>query len=124
VSDQRMTETTQTTEGKVHRAVMAARDKKAVDVVVLDVRAVSSVADYFLICSGRSTTHVDTIAEAIRTELKADGYRPQHAEGAASSGWMLLDYGDVLAHVFLDETRAYYALERLWGDAPAVTLEG
>jgi ribosome-associated protein len=113
-----------TTERKVRRAAHAARDKKALDVVVLDVRAVSSVADYFLICSGRSTTHVDTIAEAIRVELKTDGYRPLHAEGASESGWMLLDYGDVLAHVFLEDTRMYYALERLWGDAPAVPLEG
>ena len=112
------------TDPKILRAAHAARDRKAVDVVVLDVRAVSSVADYFLICSGRSTTHVETIAEAIRTELKTDGHRPLHAEGASESGWMLLDYGDVLAHVFLDETRAYYALERLWGDAPAVSLEG
>ena len=108
---------------KILRAAQAARDKKALDVIVLDVRAVSSVADYFLICSGRSTTHVETIAEAIRMELKADGHRPLHAEGASDSGWMLLDYGDVLAHVFLEETRAYYALERLWGDAPAVPLE-
>ena len=111
-------------ETKVRTAARAARDKKAVDVVVLDVRAMSSVGSYFLVCSGRSSTHVDTIADAIRADLKADGYRPQHAEGAAASGWVLLDYGDVLAHVFLEDTRAYYALERLWGDAPAVSLEG
>ena len=113
-----------TAEGKVQLAGRAARDKKAVDLRVLDVRAVSSVADYFLICSGRSTTHLQTIAEAIRTDLKADGVRPLHAEGLAGSGWVLLDYGDVLMHVFLEDTRAYYALERLWGDAPAVELEG
>jgi ribosome-associated protein len=82
------------------------------------------VADYFLICSGRSTTHVDTIAEAIRMELKGDGTRPLHAEGVAASGWLLLDYGDILVHVFLEETRIYYALERLWGDAPPVRVEG
>ena len=111
-------------EAKVRSAARAARDKKAADVVVLDVRAMSSVGAYFLVCSGRSTTHVDTIVEAIRLELKAAGFKPQHAEGASASGWVLLDYGDVLAHVFLDETRHYYALERLWGDAPAVSLEG
>jgi ribosome-associated protein len=108
---------------KVQRAARAALDKKALDLVVLDVRAVSSVADYFLICSGRSTTHVDTIAEAIRLELKAEGSQPLHAEGMPDSGWLLLDYGDVLVHVFLEETRIYYALERLWGDAPAVPVE-
>ena len=111
-------------ERKIRRAARAARDKKAVDVVALDVRAMSSVGAYFLVCSGRSTTHVNTIVDAIRDELRSDGLRPQHAEGTAVSGWVLLDYGDVLAHVFLDDTRHYYALERLWGDAPAVTLEG
>ena len=111
-------------ERKVRSAAHAARDKKAVDVVVLDVRAMSSVGAYFLVCSGRSTTHVNTIVDAIRAELKTDGYKPQHAEGAAASGWVLLDYGDVLAHVFLEDTRLYYALERLWGDAPAVPFEG
>jgi ribosome-associated protein len=81
------------------------------------------VADYFLICSGRSTTHLETIAEAIRIEMKAEGVRPLHAEGVAASGWILLDYGDVLVHIFLEDTRNYYALERLWGDAPSVPLE-
>ncbi len=109
---------------KVRRAARAAQDKKAVDLVVLDVQALSSVAEYFLVCTGRSVTHVATIADAIRDELKASGVRPLHAEGVAESGWLLLDYGDVLVHVFLEETRDYYALERLWGDAPAVPLEG
>jgi ribosome-associated protein len=110
-------------ERKVRHAARAAADKKAVDLVVLDVQAVSSVADYFLLCSGKSTTHVQTIADAVRAELKAAGSRPLHAEGVAESGWILLDYGDVLVHVFLEETRHYYALERLWGDAPALVLE-
>jgi ribosome-associated protein len=113
-----------TAESKARRAAQAALDKKAVDVVVLDVQQVSTVADYFVICSGRSTTHMATIAEAVVADLKGDGVRPQHSEGVAASGWMLLDYGDVLMHVFGEETRVYYALERLWGDAPAVPLEG
>lgn len=111
-------------ERKVRQAARAAQDKKAVDLVVLDVRALSSVADYFLVCTGRSATHVATIAEAIRDALKALDVRPLHAEGVSESGWILLDYGEVLVHVFLEETRDYYALERLWGDAPAVSLEG
>ena len=106
------------------RASRAALDKKAVDLALLDVRTLSSVTDYFLVCSGRSTTHVRTISDAIRQELKADGIRPLHAEGRPDSGWVLLDYGDVLVHVFLEGTRAYYALERLWGDAPAVQIDG
>ena len=106
------------------RAARAALDKKAVDLTVLDVQGVSSVTDYFLVCSGKSTPHLRTIIDAIRTELKADGVRPLHAEGRPESGWVLLDYGDVLVHVFLEDTRAYYALERLWGDAPSVPIEG
>ena len=113
-----------TGEGKVRQAASAARDKKAVDLVVLDVQTLSSVADYFLLCTGRSVTHVATIADAIRDGLKELGVRPLHSEGVSQSGWILLDYGDVLVHVFLEETRDYYALERLWGDAPAVSLEG
>jgi ribosome-associated protein len=110
-------------ERKARQAARAALDKKALDLIVLDVQGVSTVTDYFLVCSGRSTPHVQSIAEAIRDALKADGIRPLHAEGVAESGWVLLDYGDVLVHVFLEDTRAYYALERLWGDAPAVPLE-
>jgi ribosome-associated protein len=106
------------------RAARAALDKKAADLTVLDVHGVSTVTDYFLVCSGKSTTHLRTIVDAIRTELKEDGIRPLHAEGKPESGWVLLDYGDVLVHVFLEATRAYYALERLWGDAPSVPIEG
>ncbi len=109
---------------KAQRAARAALDRKALDLVVLDVQGVSTVTDYFLVCSGRSTTHLRSITDAIREELKQEGIRPLHAEGATESGWVLLDYGDVLMHVFLEETRAYYALERLWGDAPAVSLDG
>ena len=111
-------------DGKVRRAARAALDKRATDLVVLDVRGVSSVADYFLVCGGTSATHVETISDAIRAALKREGIRPLHVEGVAESGWVLLDYGDVLVHVFLEDTRAYYALERLWGDAPAVPVEG
>jgi ribosome-associated protein len=111
-------------EHKARRAARAALDKKAVGLTVLDVQGVSSVTDYFLVCSGRSAPHVKTIADAIREELKEDGVRPLHAEGQPESGWVLLDYGDVLMHVFLEDTRAYYALERLWGDAPSIPVDG
>ena len=110
-------------EWKARRAARAALDKRAGDLVVLDVQRVSSVTDYFLICSGKSTTHLETITEAIRAELRGDGVNVLHAEGVAESGWVLLDYGDVLMHVFLEDTRLYYALERLWGDAPTLALE-
>ena len=115
--------TTPTAESKARRAARAALDKRAGDLVVLDVQRVSSVTDYFLICSGKSTTHLETITDAIRAELRGEGINVLHAEGVAESGWVLLDYGDVLMHVFLEDTRLYYALERLWGDAPALSLE-
>jgi ribosome-associated protein len=111
-------------EAKARRAARAALDKQALDVVVLDVQGLSGVTDYFLVCSGRSTTHLATVSDAIHADLKAAGVRPSHVEGRAASGWILLDYGDVLVHMFLEETRAYYALERLWGDAPAVSVDG
>jgi ribosome-associated protein len=111
-------------EHEAQRAARAALDRKAIDLVVLDVQALSNVTDYFLVCSGRSTTHLASITEAIRAELKEDGVRPLHAEGTTDSGWVLLDYGDVLMHVFLEDTRAYYALERLWGDAPSIPVDG
>ncbi len=115
--------TTPTAEWKARRAARAALDKRAGDLVVLDVQRVSSVTDYFLICSGKSTTHLETITDAIRAELRGEGVNVLHAEGLAESGWVLLDYGDVLMHVFLEDTRLYYALERLWGDAPTLALE-
>jgi ribosome-associated protein len=115
--------TTPSAEWKARRAARAALDKRAVDLVVLDVQRVSSVTDYFLICSGKSTTHLETITEAIRAELRSEGVNVRHAEGVAESGWVLLDYGDVLMHIFLEDTRTYYALERLWGDSPALPLD-
>jgi ribosome-associated protein len=110
-------------ERKVRTAARAALDRKALDLVILDVHGLSSVTDYFLVCSGRSTTHLRTITDGIREEMKAVDVRVLHAEGTPESGWMLLDYGDVLVHAFLEETRVYYALERLWGDAPSVPME-
>jgi ribosome-associated protein len=113
-----------TPEGKARQAARAALDKRAADLVILDVRGVSGVTDYFVVCSGRSSPHLQAISDAIRDTLKTEGVRPLHIEGVADSGWILLDYGDVLMHVFLEETRAYYALERLWGDAPTVSVDG
>ncbi len=111
-------------EAVVRLAAAAALEKRAVDLTVLDLQGLSGIADFFLICSARSTTQADTIAEAVRVALRIHGVRPRHTEGSAESGWLLLDYGDVVVHVFLDETRGFYALERLWGDAPLLSVEG
>ena len=109
-------------EAVVRVAAHAALDKKAIDVAVLDLQGLSTIADFFLVCSARSTTQAETIAEAIRGALRAEGVRPRHNEGSAESGWLLLDYGDVVVHVFLEETRGFYALERLWGDAERIEV--
>ena len=108
---------------KAQLSARAALDKRAQALQLLDLAALSGIADYFVLCTGSSTTHVETIAEAIETTLKAAGHRALHHEGVAASGWVLLDYGDVVVHIFLPETRAFYALDRLWGDAPELPIE-
>ena len=110
-------------EATVRALAHAALDKRAEALVVLDLQGLSTVADYFLVCTARSVTQLDTIADAMHATLKARGVRLRHREGTAASGWLLLDAGDVVAHLFLAETRAFYALERLWGDAPTVLLD-
>lgn len=110
-------------EALVRLAAGAALEKRAGQLVVLDLQGLSEVADFFLICSARSATHADTVADAVARALRDAGVRIRHREGTAASGWLLLDYGDVVAHVFLEDTRAFYALERLWGDAPLLAVE-
>jgi len=100
-----------------------ALDRKAADVVILDLREISSVTDYFVLCTGRSDVHVRAIVERIETGLTDMGERPLAREGVAHGSWALLDYGDVVAHVFQPETRAFYDLERLWGQAPRWTSD-
>ena len=111
-------------EAVVRVAAQAALEKRAIDLAVLDLQGLSTIADFFLVCSARSAPQADTIAEAVRGALRAEGVRPRHNEGSAESGWLLLDYGDVVVHVFLEETRGFYSLDRLWGDAPLVSVEG
>jgi ribosome-associated protein len=111
-----------TTLDRVGRAVEAAADKKAHGLVVLDVGELLGITDYFLICSGSSERQVHTIADAVEERLRNEGSRALRSEGAAESGWILIDYGDFIVHVFSDETRAYYDLERLWKDAPKPEL--
>jgi ribosome-associated protein len=110
-------------EAVVRLAARAALDKKALDLVALDLQGMSSLADFFLVCTGRSTAQIDSIVEAIQIALRAEGIHLRHREGTAESGWLLLDYGDVVVHVFGEGTRAFYALERLWGDAPVLSVE-
>jgi ribosome-associated protein len=95
-------------------ACEAARDKKAVDVLALDMRPLLAIVDYFVIAGGTSTVHTRAIAEEIADRLAAAGIRPARREGMGSGRWVLLDYGGVVVHVFHEEERDYYNLERYW----------
>ena len=103
-------------------AAEAAASKKAIDMVGLDLSGLDGVADYFLICSGSSEPQVKAIAEAVEDQLRERGAKPWHVEGAEFRRWILLDFVDVVVHVFHEKTREYYLLERLWGDARRVDL--
>lgn len=100
--------------------VEAAGDKQASDILILDVRGVCSFADYFVLCSGESERQIRSIEEEIIKVLKQDGISPHHHEGTAESGWLLIDYGDVIVHIFDVSERERYQLDRLWENAPAV----
>jgi len=103
-------------------AAEAAASKKATDLVGLDLSGLDGVADFFLICSASSEVQVKAIAEAVEDRLRAIGARPWHVEGREGRRWVLLDYVDLVVHVFHEKTREYYLLERLWGDARSVDL--
>ncbi len=104
-------------------AARAASAKQAEDVVILDVRDLIVITDYFVIASGSSDRQVRTLHEEVEKALKAVGVRPVRREGTTEGRWVLLDYVDVVVHVFADEQRDYYDLERLWRDAPRVPWE-
>ncbi len=113
-------DTTDTT-ARVRVAVDAVLDRKAQDLKVLHLGPVSDFTDYFLICSGTSQRQVQAISDAVLENLKKEGVRPLHVEGQQGGNWVLLDYGDMVIHVFQPEPREFYALERLWADAPDET---
>jgi len=100
--------------------VKAALGRKAFDLVILDVRNLTSIADAFIICSGRSNRQVAAIAEFIQVELKKHGIRPLSVEGKKEGHWVLLDYGHVIMHVFYEPVRSFYDLEGLWIDAKKI----
>ncbi|MDH3525366.1 MAG: ribosome silencing factor [Acidobacteriota bacterium] len=108
---------------RLRDVVAAADDRKALDLKVLRLEEVSDFTDFFMVCSGRTTRQVGAIAEGIRRALRERGVRPLHIEGERVGRWVLMDYGDLVIHVFDPETRGYYGLERLWADAPDVTAE-
>jgi ribosome-associated protein len=99
-------------------------DHKAHDIAVLDLRKLETFTDFFIVMSGTSDRQVMAIADAIHGELKLEGHLPLGEEGRRSAHWALIDYGDVVVHVFYAPTREHYALEKLWFDAPRVAFKG
>lgn len=101
-----------------------ASDRKAVDIVQLDLRGLTSVADYFIICTGRSDRQVKAIHDGIHQGMKSGhGILPTRVDGVTQAQWILMDYTDVIVHIFTPEMRDFYRLEQLWGEAPAKTLD-
>ena len=106
-----------------HRVVDAASDKQATDILLLDTRGVCSFADYFVICSGDSDRQIEAIYDEVEHTLKKEGILPHHREGTVDSGWLLLDFGDIIVHIFGPFEREYYQLDKLWSQAtPVVRL--
>ena len=121
-------ETAERTEegGELEKLMTAARGaaaRKALDMVALDIRKIASFAEVFLICTGTSSRQVQAIADEVQDRLRSErGARPLHIEGYELGEWILLDYGDLIVHVFVEESRRFYQLERLWRDAERVEL--
>jgi ribosome-associated protein len=106
----------------LERAAALALERKADDVIGLDLKGISTATDYFLLATGRSDIQVQAIAEHLIDELKKDSIRPSHVEGLQEGRWVLVDYFDFVVHIFHPTTREYYQLETLWGDAPRRTF--
>jgi ribosome-associated protein len=104
------------------KSVEILKDKKAIDIEVLDITGISSMADYFVICSGGSVTHIKTLSDELKEKMTEAGYNSPRIEGYNSARWILQDYGDIVVHIFHQEDREFYDLERLWSDGK-LTLE-
>ncbi len=102
--------------------IQAAQGKKALDIVVMDLRGMTAITDYFILCSGRSSRQVMAIADHIQTEMRDNRIRPLGVEGVGSGHWILLDYDNVVIHVFYDPIRRFYNLEGLWVDVPRIQV--
>ena len=107
----------------VKLAVTALEDKKAVDIRVLDIEKISTIADYFIIASGANRNQVQAMADQVEETLGKVGFEPKSVEGFRNANWILLDYGDVVLHIFDEENRLFYDLERIWRDGTQVELD-
>src|SRR4249919_3001326 len=108
--------------GEVGKVVRAALDKKALNVVVLDLRHTPAFTDFFVLCSGQNTRQVQAIADGVEEALRGAKIRPAHVEGYARAEWILMDFFTFIVHVFTPHTRDFYSLERLWGDATRIEI--
>ena len=104
------------------RMVKTLDDKKAQDLRLLEISELTVMADFFVIATGTSTTHVKSLADEVEQVLKQQGIEAHHTEGYLSGGWVLLDFGSVIAHIFLKDVREFYTLERMWGDARHIDI--
>jgi ribosome-associated protein len=103
-----------------HRIVNLVEEKQAEDIIMLDLRQVSVITDYFVICSAMTERQTKALLDTLTEEIGKEGLHPLHVEGETGSGWLLIDYGDVIVHIFAPAQRAYYKLEELWQRAPMV----
>lgn len=108
---------------KAKKAAQLIDNKKGEDVRVLQIGTLTTIGDYFVVATGNSTTQVKALADEVDEKMSAEGIKPERIEGYSTASWILMDYKDVIVHIFLKETREFYALERLWGDAPETAWE-
>ena len=121
-NEQTVIEVSEISLAKAFLSVQAAANKKAETMKILDLREISSFTDYFVVCSGHSDRQVQAIADSIVIQLKEDGFNPISVEGYREGRWVVVDYGDVVIHVFMDALRDYYDIEQLWHDARKVPI--
>ena len=96
--------------------------KKAQDLTILSVKGISPIADYFIIATGTSHTHINALAEYVEKGMRDEGVTIRHREGKLQGGWLLLDFRDIIVHIFNDDLRKYYSIERIWSDAPRIVI--
>ncbi len=108
----------------LEKAVGVLEDKKARDIEVIDISQVSTLADFFVICNGTSITHIKTLADELELKMAEAGYRHNHKEGYGSARWILMDFGEIVVHIFHEEDRSFYNLERLWSDGKSRLVGG
>ncbi len=107
----------------VKTAYHALEDKKAFDIKILDIRSVSSIADYFVIADGTSRNQVQAMCNNVEEYMEKSGFQMKSAEGYSEGGWILLDYYDIIIHIFSDEARRFYNIERIWSDGAVVSIQ-